>query len=213
MPALSYQALERARAWSEDHGSTAYASSPLFAILSLCVPPSVPVRRHPLPVPPPITMSAFADSCLCLALPRSIHAEFEGTGAVLGATDAMIKRPRGPPCGTPEVKEKEKNDRSHLHVATSSLSSRSSRWLLRSYRPFPHAMLKTIAHFANDGERTQNVISFLSFLSFLYEIKFGYFRNAISYFQIEFHQWNRFASSLIMDPVLDITDHIYLMWK
>lgn len=72
----------RARAWSEDHGSTTYASSPPLRS-SLCVPPSVPVRRHPLPVPPPITMSAFADSCLCLALPRAIRAEFEGRAPFL----------------------------------------------------------------------------------------------------------------------------------
>lgn len=107
----------RARAWSEDHGSTAYASS-TPSRSSLCVPPSVPVRRHSLLVPPPITMFAFADSCLCLALPRAICAEFEGQ-----SDRCNDKASSQAPLLQDILKEKEKeeekkrNDRSHLHAA------------------------------------------------------------------------------------------------
>lgn len=84
-----------ARAWSEDHESTAYASSiPSWSFL--CVPPSTPARRHSLPVPSPITMSAFADSCLCLVLcdPRRIRGTDDKTSSLSSLQNRKKKRKR-----------------------------------------------------------------------------------------------------------------------
>lgn len=87
MPTFSYQT--RAE-WRTRIRSLRSLLQPLRDLLSVPVCHRLPLVLCQLQC----TLSRIL--CLCLALPDTISAEFEGQGAVLKGPDAMIKRPCGP---------------------------------------------------------------------------------------------------------------------
>lgn len=158
----------RARAYtSDDHGSTAYASS-------------TPSRSSPSPyvfLPSFLSVvvlllsrcqlqcslsriSVFVSCCLARSAPNSKDRVPFSKDPMQSVLAAHLARHR---C---KEKQKKGNDRRHLHIPLESPSLRFCRafFLCSSYWLFPHEILKAIIHSAKTVEKERSLL-FLFFFS------------------------------------------------